>query len=610
MGTEMPFLVLALPTLAFIILALVPQLRRSGKPAAYLVIISSAASLWAAVKLLVNQLSLGDEVQSEFLIRWLPNGGDSLTDVGWLIDGTSAPMLVVVGLVALCVQVYSLGYLDEESPEGLGRYFTWHALFVFSMQSLVLAPNLLQLFMGWELVGLCSYLLIGFWWQKPEAARASVKAFWVTKAADGGLLLGLIILMGATGGTGWNPEGISSGTLNAITLLLFVGVMGKSAQMPLHIWLPDAMQGPTPVSALLHAATMVAAGVFLIVRGWPLFEVSSLTLSVMLWVGCITAFCAAVFALLQDDVKKMLAFSTCSQLGYMIAALGAGGMAAGYFHLTTHAFFKALLFLGAGSLIHAVGTNSMSKMGGLAKKMPFTFVLFTMGSLALAGIFPFAGFYSKDLVLETLEHGHHTIPLVLAMGGVVVTATYVGKSLTLIFFGSNNSPDAHPHEGPITMLVPMALLGSLTLGAGFLLLKPFQSLLGNDDAVFHFTTLGYIGLGLAVLGLAVGNWVAKGGSVKALKPMGDFILSSPLDRLYVTIWRRVLLAGGKGMAWVDRYLVDGAMNALGWLFVILGNKAKTIQTSRVDNYATTVVAGAAAICLSSIVLWTLFVGAV
>ena len=610
MSSELPFLVLALPTVAFVLLALIAPLRRSGLPAAYLVIGASAASLWAAIKLLVNQLSIGDAVQAEYLVRWLPNGGESLADVGWIIDGTSAPMLVVVGFVALCVQVYSLGYLDEESPAGLGRYFTWHALFVFSMQSLVLAPNLLQLFMGWELVGLCSYLLIGFWWQKPEAARASVKAFWVTKAADGGLLLGLIVLMSATGGTNWDPTGISENTINLITMLLFLGVMGKSAQMPLHIWLPDAMQGPTPVSALLHAATMVAAGVFLVVRGWPLFEASEITLTVMLWVGSITAFAAAIFALLQDDVKKMLAFSTCSQLGYMIAALGAGGMAAGYFHLTTHAFFKALLFLGAGSLIHAMGTNSMSKMGGLARKMPLTFLLFTLGSLALAGIFPFAGFYSKDLVLESLEHGHHMGPLILAMGGVAITATYVGKSLTLIFFGETRSPEAHPHEGPITMLVPMALLGSLTVGAGFMLLKPFQGLLGNSEAVFHFTTLGYVGLGLAICGLGVGNWLAKGGTIVALRPIGTLILSSPLDRLYLKLWRGVLLSGGKFMAWIDRYVVDGAMNGVGLLFVVLGERARKAQTSRVDDYAATVVAGAMVICLSSIVLWTLFVGAV
>ena len=610
MSAELPLLVLGLPTIAFVLLAVIPPLRRSGLPAAYLVIAASAASLWAAIQLLVNQLSIGASVQSEYLVRWLPNGGESLADVGWIIDGTSAPMLVVVGFVALCVQVYSLGYLDDESPAGLGRYFTWHALFVFSMQSLVLAPNLLQLFMGWELVGLCSYLLIGFWWQKPEAARASVKAFWVTKAADGGLLLGLIILMSATGSTSWNPEGIPESTLNMVTLLLFLGVMGKSAQMPLHIWLPDAMQGPTPVSALLHAATMVAAGVFLVVRGWPLFEASEITLGVMLWVGSITAFCAAIFALLQDDVKKMLAFSTCSQLGYMIAALGAGGMAAGYFHLTTHAFFKALLFLGAGSLIHAMGTNSMSKMGGLAKKMPLTFLLFTLGSLALAGIFPFAGFYSKDLVLESLEHGHHIGPLALAMGGVAITATYVGKSLTLIFFGKCNSPEAHPHEGPITMLVPMALLGSLTVGAGFLLLSPFQGLLGNTEAVFHFTTLGFVGLGLATIGLFLGSWLARGGRISALRPIGALILSSPLDRLYVRIWRGVLLAGGRGMAWIDRYIVDGAMNGIGWLFVVLGERARRVQTSRADDYASTVVAGAMVICLSSIVLWTLFVGAV
>ena len=422
----LPVVVLGAPLVAFLLVALTP-LKKRGSLAAKVVIAFSTASFLAATLLFLDQLDSPESVQ-RWTTTWMPTAGVPLAEVGWHIDGTSAPMLVVVGLVALCVQVYSVGYLDHEPSASIGRYYAWQALFVFSMQSLVLAPNLLRLFMGWELVGLCSYLLIGFWWRKPAAAKASVKAFWVTKTADGGLLLGLILLYSATQGFGWDPAGLSTSQLNAITLLLLVGVMGKSAQVPLHIWLPDAMQGPTPVSALLHAATMVAAGIFLVVRAWPLFEGAPITLDAMLWVGSITAFLAACFAIVQDDIKKMLAFSTCSQLGYMLAALGAGGMAAGYFHLTTHAFFKALLFLGAGSLIHAMGTNSMKAMGGLWRSMPGTFLLFTIGSLALAGLFPFAGFYSKDLVLESLQHEGAWIPLALLVAGVGLTATYVGRS--------------------------------------------------------------------------------------------------------------------------------------------------------------------------------------
>ncbi|MBK8693855.1 MAG: hypothetical protein IPN17_16590 [Deltaproteobacteria bacterium] len=282
----------------------------------------------------------------------------------------SASMLVVVTLVALCVQVFSLGYMHDEQPPSFGRYFTYHALFLFSMNVLVLAPNLLQLFGGWELVGVTSYLLIGFYFRKPSAARAAVKAFWVTKFADMGLLFGLFVLFAATGSFRWDAQ-LAPAVATAVTLLFFLAVVGKSAQFPLHVWLPDAMEGPTPVSALLHAATMVAAGVFLIVRANPLFEQSETTRNVMLLgLGAGTALFAACLALVQSDIKKVLAYSTCSQLGYMVAALGAGSMMGGFFHLTTHAFFKALLFLAAGSAIHAVHSNEIARMGGLARRMP------------------------------------------------------------------------------------------------------------------------------------------------------------------------------------------------------------------------------------------------
>jgi NADH-quinone oxidoreductase subunit L len=602
----LPVILLGAPILAFCLVALTP-LRKRGLLAAQVVIAFSTLSLIAACMLCWRQL--GDPTLVDtWTIRWMPAAGQSLVDVGWTIDGVSAPMLVVVGFVALCVQVYSVGYLDDEPPAAIGRYFAWQALFVFAMQTLVLAPNLLQLFMGWELVGLCSYLLIGFWWRKPEAAKASVKAFWVTKTADSGILIALILLFSLTGGFAWMPGELSTGQLNLITGLLLLGIMGKSAQVPLHIWLPDAMQGPTPVSALLHAATMVAAGIFLVVRAWPLFEHAPLTLDIMLWVGAITAFTAACFALVQDDIKKMLAFSTCSQLGYMLAALGAGGMAAGYFHLTTHAFFKALLFLGAGSLIHAMGTNSMKAMGGLWRSMPGTFLLFTVGSLALAGIFPLAGFYSKDMVLESLHHAHAWVPLGLLVAGVGLTATYVGRSLFLVFGGTCRTPDAHPHEAPLSMMVPMVLLGALTVGAGFLLFGPFHRLLGVD-AQFHWTGLGIAGLAIAFSGFGLAYWLTRGRTIGLLAPISALIRSAPLDRAYERVWHSVLLVFGRGVAWLDRYIIDGAINGFAWLFVFMADRARRLQTGRADHYIGAVVGGAVAVLLYTVIFYSLWGGA-
>ncbi len=594
----LPLLVLLAPLVAFALVALYPSIRTKGTPAGLAVVTGSTVSLMAAVMMLVGQVGLERPIAHQ-VWRWLPSGGNTLAEVGWLVDSTSAPMLVVVGLVALCVQVYSFSYLHDEPGPALGRYFGWHALFVVAMQTLVMAPNLLQAFFGWELVGLCSYLLIGYWWKEPHVGKAAVKAFWVNKVADGGLLLGLVVLAGATGGFSWDPTGLDPALVTAVTLLLFCGVVGKSAQVPLHVWLPDAMAGPTPVSALLHAATMVAAGVFLVVRAWPLFEVAETTLTIMCWVGGITAFAAACFALVEDDVKKMLAFSTCSQLGYMVAALGAGSVVAGYFHLTTHAMFKALLFLGAGSLIHAVGTNSMKAMGGLRRSMPGTFVLFTIGGLALAGIPPLAGFFSKDLVLEALQHSGHVGPFVLCVAGVVLTAVYMGRALFRIFLGE--VPDGvHPHEAPLPMMGPMVVLGVATVVVGFTG-AGFSTLVTGSTAggAFHVGAVGLAGLVLALGGLGVGWWLHGGGSIQALVPLGRRIESSPLDRFYERLWNMVLLAGAAVVAWLDRYVVDGLMNLVGWASLRGADRARRAQTGRVTDYVTAVVVGVVVVVLIS-----------
>jgi len=576
---------LAAPLTAFALIALLPPLRRRGRLAGALTASLTGVSLAASVSMLLDQLAGNPATQIAF--RWLPRGRETLAEVGLLVDGISAPMAVVVALVAFCVQVYSLGYLSDEPGPHLGRYFAWHALFVVVMEILVLAPNLLQLFIGWELVGLCSYLLIGYYWREPHAGRASLKAFWVNKFADSAMILGLVILVAETGGFGWDGAGLTGGALTAVALLLFCGTMGKSAQVPLHVWLPDAMAGPTPVSALLHAATMVAAGVYLIVRGWPLFSASEVALTAMLWIGSITAVSAAVFALLQEDLKKLLAFSTCSQLGYMVAALGAGGLTAGYFHLTTHAFFKALLFLGAGSVIHAVHSNDMSKMGGLYKKMPLTCGLFVLGSLALMGFPLTSGFFSKDMVLESVRHAS-ALPFVLLIAGAFLTATYTTLACLRVFAGPVNE---HAHESPLVMMVPMLLLGVGAAGAGYVW-QQFGDLVGYSAEFHYVSSTGGIAALATLAGIAAGAGGRRlVGSLGVVGGGAPILSDRPLDGLYEWAWRRLVLAFSRGVAWVDRYLVDGLMNVGAVLIMEGGARARRLQTSRVADYIWAVAVG-------------------
>ena len=420
------------PACASLLLLIIFPLRHRGAPAAWVCLLGSVLAVGASLKLLLNRIAGASDVRAT--LPWIQERGQAMAEMGVLIDGLSVAMVLVVCLVALCVQLFSVAYMHDEEPRAFGRYFTLHALFLFSMNVVVISPNLLQLFAGWELVGLTSYLLIGFYFAKPSAARAAVKAFWMTKLADMGFLFALLVLYVFTGGFEWTSHPTPL-VATWVTALLFVAVVGKSAQFPLHVWLPDAMEGPTPVSALLHAATMVAAGVFLVVRADPLFALAPTTREVMLWVGATTAVFAAGLALVQSDIKKVLAFSTSSQLGYMVAALGAGSAFAGFFHLGTHAFFKALLFLAAGSVIHAVHSNQLSDMGGLRRKLPLTTAAFVIGALSLSGFPGFAGFFSKDLVLSSLEGKAHWVPWALLMGSAFLTAFYMGRVLLKVFFG-------------------------------------------------------------------------------------------------------------------------------------------------------------------------------
>jgi NADH-quinone oxidoreductase subunit L len=571
------------PASAAVVLAVLPPVRRRGWPAAALCILASVVSFVAA--LLVVARCVADPTPEVLAVPWLRASSRVVAEVGVRVDGVVAAMLVVVTLVALCVQVFSLGYMHEEPRPAFGRYFAYHALFLFSMNVLVVAPNLLQLFAGWELVGVTSYLLIGFYFRKPSAARAALKAFWVTKFADMGFLVGLLVLFVASGSFGWDAR-LAPGTAEAVTLFFFLAVVGKSAQFPLHVWLPDAMEGPTPVSALLHAATMVAAGVFLVVRADPLFAQAPGTRAIMLGLGAATALFAACLALAQTDIKKVLAYSTCSQLGYMIAALGAGSAFAGFFHLTTHAFFKALLFLAAGSAIHAVHSNDIRDMGGLARRMPLTAGAFIVGALALAGFPGLSGFFSKDVVLEAVEGKLGSLPWAALMATAFLTAFYMGRVVIVAFFGSPSGPAAeHAHEPGWSMRAPLLVLAILATGGGALASR-FAGLYGSE---YHFA-MGAgpsLAAALGLAGIAAAYFVFGRGRAHDLAVLAwveRLARTSAVDRFYEFGYRRLSLPLAQALGWFDRYVVDGAINMLGYSALEGGSRARGIQTGFAPDY--------------------------
>src|SRR5438034_2086512 len=476
---RLALLALLLPASSFIILAVVAPLRRHGRAAAGLSVLFAAGALVAAIGAL--RLST-DGGFSEWLWAWIPAEAGPLVTIGVLADGDSALMLVLVALVSFLVQVYSLGYLSGETMPSLGRYYAYQSLFAFSMMGLVLAPNFVQLFISWELVGLCSYLLIGYWYTRPEAARAAVKAFWITKAGDVGVLIGMVMLWRLTGTFDFlellplaDAGALPLAGLGAITFCIYLGAAGKSAQFPFHVWLPDAMEGPTPVSALIHAATMVTAGVYLLTRTVWLFRLTPDVMQIIAWNGALTALLAAVLACVQTDIKRVLAYSTVSQLGYMMTAIGAGFASAGFLHLLTHGIFKALLFLGAGAVIHAVGTNDIFQMGWLARRMPQTALVFVVGTLSLAGIPFFGGFLSKEEILGAVWVGGLTGPFVLLMLVAFLTAFYMFRVVFVTFAGAPAATQAghhlegsHVHDAPPFMALPLWILAVMCVGIGVL----------------------------------------------------------------------------------------------------------------------------------------------
>jgi NADH-quinone oxidoreductase subunit L len=595
---------LLLPAASFLIIAALPPLRRSGRPAAWLSIACALAAFGSALLGWRAAAAAGAPIHAVW--AWLPSAQGAFATVGMLADTQSTTMLLLVTLVSLLVQIYSIGYLSDEPAPALGRYYAFQSLFAFSMMGLVLAPNLLQLFMCWELVGVCSYLLIGFWYQKPEAARAALKAFWTTKAGDVGLLIGIVLLYGRTGTFDLVDLRLMAQTglvplagLGVITFCIYLGAMGKSAQFPLHVWLPDAMEGPTPVSALIHAATMVTAGVYLLTRLEWMFALTPQVLAIVAWIGAVTALMAAVLACVQTDIKRVLAYSTVSQLGYMMAAIGAGFAGAGFLHLLTHGIFKALLFLGAGAVIHAVGSNDLSDMGGLARKMPQTAIVFLIGTLSLAGVPLFAGFASKEEVLGAVWTGGFAVPFFMLLTAAFLTAFYMFRVVFLAFFGAppasaktttgtHASHIAHrtPHDAPVVMTLPLWVLAIIAMGIGiyFTLQAPHA----------EFETPGWltpsaIGVALSGILLAWLTYERRMISADALAALFGPIRRAAIakfwiDELYVGVYRYGLLALSRLVGWVDRYLVDGILNVVSAWTLDGGDRLRRMQTGKVQDY--------------------------
>jgi len=627
-------------------------------------------SIWT-----LRSVILGHELEFE-PVEWLEVGGATI-DFGLLVDPLTALMLVVVTGVSLLVQIYSLGYMKGDAS--FSRYYAYMSLFTAAMLGLVLASNIIQVYVFWELVGVSSYLLIGFWHERPAAAAAAKKAFIITRIGDVGFLIAILYLFtqadnfAAAGLNAFHipdiweaarPEAAAGAILGGAVLTwlalgIFAGAAGKSGQFPLHTWLPDAMEGPTPVSALIHAATMVAAGVFLVARFFPVFEHSADAMTVVALVGAFTAVFAASMGLVMNDIKRVMAYSTISQLGYMMAALGLGLYAPAIFHLVTHAAFKALLFLGAGSVNHATGTFDMRYMGGLRKVMPVTYILVLVAGLSLVGIIPLAGFWSKDEILLGAWNGTglvdnwvSRVTFSALIAGVIVTAFYTIRMIILTFHGefrggiekeladrAQNQPDAeaphgghgglHLHESPFVMVLPMLVLGVIAVLVGYLANPQWTEEIGIPR---HWIT-GFLGDGPSAALGAVGHaetldfsrWMATISTVAALSGIGLALLlylrrkdqrADPLEKVkpvhtllsqkyYMdTLYENLAVRKGfyKGIAgttdWIDSNIVDRVVDTIGWFFRNIGTAIGKFQTGQVQTYATGVAFGVMAIILA------------
>ncbi|HOW87809.1 MAG TPA: NADH-quinone oxidoreductase subunit L [Candidatus Omnitrophota bacterium] len=620
-------LVPLLPFLAFIVNILAGKWLK--RRAAWLSITTSAMACAVALPVCWAVFQGGHFAGQE---TWLMLGNTPLR-FGYLMDPLSAAVLFMVTIVGTLIQIYAAGYMHGDPR--YSRFFAYVSLFMAAMLTLVISDNFILFFMAWEIMGLCSYLLIGFYFEKDSAAKASLKAFLTTRVGDVGFLIGFLTLFAAIGTLNFEAmntamAGIqetgpfNSGLLIMAALFIFCGTIGKSAQFPLHVWLPDAMEGPTPVSALIHAATMVAAGVFLVARSFALFMVVPNVLPVVTAIGTVTAFGAAFIALTQNDIKRILAYSTISQLGYMVTALGLSGLGAGTFHLITHAFFKALLFLGAGSVIHGAHVQDIREMGGLYKKMPQTAITFIIASLALAGVPPLSGFWSKDEILLTAFASGHFAVFGILLLTAFMTAFYMFRLIFLTFFGEARNAKVHAHESPAIMTLPLwgLAIGSAVLGipGSPFMHHWFQNFMAE---MVHYpeyepsTMIMACSIAAALLGILLAGVIYlkqkhwAGAIAKAFRPLYllsfnkfyvDEFYSAYVVKPFQALGRKLfgfdetvidgavnntgratmLLSAVKN--WIDKYIVDGAVNFTGTLVYFLNSITKRVQTGFIQNY--------------------------
>jgi len=634
-GMEDVWILPAIPFAVFILVSFFGRLiPRNGD---FIAVLGMALVVLLVGLVLVDfQGAFHDEVfapiagANTYSFDWIDIGdGFFVIEFSTYVDAVTMVMLPVVSFVSLMVLVYSIGYMKGEAR--YGWYFAALSFFVAAMLLLVISGNLLQLYLAWEAVGLASYLLIGFYWERQSAAEAAKKAFITTRIGDVGLLIGIILLWRVTGTFDIQEiihaaeEGVFGQTyLTVAMLFLFAGAAGKSAQFPFHVWLPDAMEGPTPVSALIHAATMVVAGVYLVARMLPVYDEVLIARDVVLYVGLITALMAATMGLVATDIKRVLAFSTVSQLGFMFAALGVGALTAAMFHLFTHAFFKSLLFLGSGSVIHATEQQEVGELGGLRKKMPITALTFTIGSLALAGIPVFAGFWSKDEILHDLQHYGPFAAYVILAVTAALTAIYTTRLVLLTFFGKPKNEQAyeHAHESPPIMTGPLVILAVLALVVGFITYQGVGESLGFVGGIGELVYLPHHGphvfkldiafaavaTATAVVGVAIGIMYWWGDARRAIAAQSWapelhqlLVRRYYLDELYQGVINHVVLGAAAVVAWFDKRVVnetgvDGSTQFVGFL----GYRFKFLQTGRIPHYVLGMALGVAALAVVAI----------
>jgi NADH-quinone oxidoreductase subunit L len=631
-----------LPLAAFILLGIFGRKHfknSAGIIGTFLLLVSTALALYTAYGYFFDYGKVNGVYQKLIPLQynWLQFSPGLSIDIGILLDPISVMMLVVVTFISLMVHIYSLAYMKGE--ERFPTYYAFLGLFTFSMLGLVVSSNIFQMYIFWELVGVSSFLLIGYYYDRPSAVAACKKAFIVTRFADLGFLIGILVLSFYSGTLDFNtliqrltsPESSELKTavaasflgVSALTwgvVLVFIGGAGKSAMLPLHIWLPDAMEGPTPVSALIHAATMVVAGVFLVARLFPVFSMSAPALEIVSYVGISSALFAAIIACTQTDIKRVLAYSTMSQIGFMMFALGVSGsggenglgFTASMFHLFTHAMFKALLFLGAGAVIHFIHSNEMKDMGGLRKYMPITHITFLIACLAIAGVPPFAGFFSKEeILLAAYQHNSFIYWIALITSGL--TAFYMFRLYFNIFWNKEHEPQGEHHhgEGGFAMMMPLLLLAVGAAAAGFI---PFGHFVSSDGAAleseFHFQfSIAPVALGL--MGIFTAMWLYKTKNNKPDKiavSLNGFYKAAYhkfyFDELYQLITKKIIFnLIGRPAAWIDKNVVDGFVNATGSTTQTISEKIKGFQSGKVQQYAIYFLAGVIALAVLFIYVW-------